>query len=332
MPRAAPPSIGSDGRKPGAATLLSRLPDVRGRLSPTRPLAPLSWLRVGGAAEVLFQPDNLADLAEFLSVLPDDVPLMPLGVCSNLIIRDGGIPGVSVRLGRAFAGIEPLAGNRMRVGAAALDSRVAMAAARAGIAGLEFLRTIPGTIGGAVKMNAGCYGSYTGDLVEEVTLLDRDGRSYRVGPDELAFGYRYSNIADDHVIVEAVLRGRPGQAATSEALMEVYLARRAATQPIEARSCGSTFRNPSGASSTGGPDDTHELKAWKVIDAAGCRGLTLGGAQMSPVHPNFLVNTGSATAEDLEELGERVRARVKAHSGHDLIWEIRRVGVRLAND
>ncbi|MCL5777848.1 UDP-N-acetylmuramate dehydrogenase [Limibaculum sp. FT325] len=310
--------------------LLARLPPVRGRLTPMRPLAPLSWLRVGGPAEVFFQPADADDLADFLRGLPADVALMPLGLCSNLIIRDGGLPGVAIRLGADFAGIEVLDGARLRAGAAAPDSRVAIAAAQAGIAGLEFLRTIPGAIGGAVKMNAGCYGRYMADVVEEVAILDRHGREYRAGAAALGFGYRRSAVPDDHVILWAVLRGTPGGREASEALMEDYLARRAATQPVDQRSCGSTFRNPAGFSSTGAADDTHELKAWKLIDEAGCRGMRRGGAQMSEKHPNFLINAGEATAADLEELGEEVRARVKATSGHDLVWEIRRVGVRLA--
>lgn len=307
--------------------LIARLPAVRGRLTPMRPLAELAWLRVGGPAEVFFQPADAEDLAAFLAALPAEIPVIPLGVCSNLIIRDGGLPGVSIRLGGAFGRIEPLAGVRLRVGAAALDSRVAKAAAEAGIAGLEFLRTIPGTIGGAVKMNAGCYGSYMADVVEEVTVIDRQGRTHRLGPDELGFAYRASAIPDDHVIVEAVLRGRPGERAASEALMADYVAKREASQPVDQRSCGSTFRNPAGYSSTGAADDPMELKAWKLIEDAGCRGLALGGAQMSPKHANFLVNIGGATAAELETLGETVRARVKAHSGHDLVWEIRRIGV-----
>ncbi|MBK0399670.1 UDP-N-acetylmuramate dehydrogenase [Limibaculum sp. M0105] len=308
---------------------MARMPKVRGRLTAMRPLAPLSWLRVGGPAEVFFQPADPDDLSAFLHDLPADVPVMPLGLCSNLIIRDGGLPGVSIRLGAGFARLEVIDGARLRVGAAALDSRVAIAAAEAGIVGLEFLRTIPGAIGGAVKMNAGCYGRYMADVVEEVTLLDRLGRTYRLGPEALGFGYRHSAIPDDHVVLSAILRGTAGSREASEALMADYLARRAATQPVDQRSCGSTFRNPAGFSSTGADDDTHDLKAWQLIDDAGCRGLRRGGAQMSEKHPNFLINAGDATAADLEDLGEEVRARVKSCSGHDLVWEIRRVGVRI---
>jgi len=301
------------------------LPTVRGRLERDRPLAPLTWLRVGGPAEVLFQPADRADLAAFLAAC--DLPVTPLGVCSNLIIRDGGLPGVAIRLGRGFNGIEVLDGHRLRAGAAALDAHVAKRAAEAGIAGLEFLRTIPGAIGGAVKMNAGCYGHYMADVVVEVTAIDRAGRTVALTPDRLGFGYRSSAVPDDMVIVEAVLQGRPGAPAESAALMDEYIRRREASQPVKDRSCGSTFRNPAGYSSTGEADDSMELKAWKLIDAAGCRGLRRGGAQMSEKHPNFLINAGGATAEELESLGEDVRRRVKSHSGHDLAWEIRRIGV-----
>ncbi|MEL6768617.1 MAG: UDP-N-acetylmuramate dehydrogenase [Pseudomonadota bacterium] len=313
----------------GMTALASALPPLRGRLTLERPLAPLSWLRVGGPAALFFQPADRADLAAFLAALPRDVPLTPLGVCSNLIIRDGGLPGASLRLGRAFGEIEPLPGARLRVGAAALDSAVAKRAAEAGIAGLEFLRTIPGTIGGAVKMNAGCYGSYTADVVERVTVMDRAGRVAEMAPAALGFGYRHSAVPDDHVILEAVLQGAPGEPSEISARMEGLVEKRAASQPVDERSCGSTFRNPAGYSSTGAEGDPMDLKAWKLIEEAGCRGMRLGGAQISEKHANFLINAGGATAADLEDLGEAVRARVKAHSGHDLLWEIARIGVRV---
>lgn len=311
------------------APALLELPPVRGRVSHDRPLAPFAWLRVGGPAEVLFMPADRDDLAAFLAALAPEVPLTPLGVCSNLIIRDGGLPGVAIRLGRGFNAVEALPGHRVRAGAAVLDAHVARRAAEAGIAGLEFLRTIPGAIGGAVKMNAGCYGSYIADVLVSATVIDRQGQMQVLGPEDLSFAYRSSAIADDAVIVEAVLRGHPGDPAEITARMDELVARRAASQPVDARSCGSTFRNPAGYSSTGLPDDTHEKKAWKLIDQAGCRGLRRGGAQMSPMHPNFLINTGDATAHDLESLGEEVRARVLSHSGYDLTWEIRRMGVML---
>jgi UDP-N-acetylmuramate dehydrogenase len=306
------------------------LPPLRGRIERGRPLAPLTWLRVGGSAEALVAPADRDDLAAFLAALDPAVPVTPLGVCSNLIIRDGGLPGVAIRLSRAFAAVEPLPGHCIRAGAAALDAHVARRAAEAGIAGLEFLRTIPGATGGAVKMNAGCYGSYIADVLVEATLVDRQGRLRTLGADELGFAYRTSAVPDDAVVVEAILQGRPGDPAAITARMDELVARRAATQPVKERSCGSTFRNPAGYSSTGAADDTHELKAWKLIDDAGCRGLALGGAKMSEMHPNFLINTGNASAADLETLGEEVRARVRAHSGHDLSWEIQRIGVMVA--
>ncbi|MEL6475926.1 MAG: UDP-N-acetylmuramate dehydrogenase [Pseudomonadota bacterium] len=303
------------------------LPKVRGRLEHQRLLAPMTWLRVGGPAEVLFQPADREDLSDFLATCPAETPITPLGVCSNMILRDGGLPGVAIRMGRAFAGLEVLEGHRVRVGAALLDAHAAKRAANAGIAGLEFLRTIPGTIGGAIKMNAGCYGSYTADVVVEVTCLDRSGVARVLSGAEAGFSYRASAIPDGWVIVEAVLQGRPGDPAESHALMESYIAKRAASQPVKDRSCGSTFRNPAGFSSTGAADDPMDLKAWKLIDQAGCRGLRLGAAQISPKHSNFLINTGGASAQDLEALGEIVRERVKSHSGHNLVWEIQRLGV-----
>ena len=302
---------------------------VRGKLESARELAPLTWLRVGGPADWLFQPADADDLKALLKALPEDLPITPLGVCSNLIIRDGGLPGVAIKLGRAFSGVELLDNHRVRAGAAMLDAHVAKKAADAGIAGLEFLRTIPGAIGGAVKMNAGCYGTYTADVVESVEAITRAGESITLTPDALGFAYRSSNVPDDMVITSAILRGKPGDPAKIHAQMEEALAKRAESQPVKERSCGSTFRNPAGYSSTGKADDVMDLKAWKVIDDAGCRGLRKGGAQMSEMHSNFLINTGGATAADLEGLGEEVRARVKSHSGHDLVWEIRRIGVKV---
>lgn len=313
----------------GLTCIAGRLPPVRGRLTLWVPLAPLAWLRVGGPAEALFQPEDAADLAAFLGGTPEDVAVTPLGVCSNLIIRDGGLPGVAIRLGRGFNGVEDLGGGRIRTGAAALDAHVARRAAEWGVAGLEFLRTIPGTIGGAVKMNAGCYGAYMADVVEEVTVTDRQGRVHRLGAGSLGFGYRSSAIPDDAVVTEAVLRGTRGDPAAIRARMEELVAKREASQPLDERSCGSTFRNPAGFSSTGLPGDPMELKAWKLIEDAGCRGLTLGGAKMSEKHANFLVNAGGATAAELEALGETVRDRVKAATGQELVWEIRRIGVML---
>jgi UDP-N-acetylmuramate dehydrogenase len=309
--------------------LIDHLPRVRGSLVAGAPLAPLAWLRVGGPAEVLFQPADIEDLADFMRGCPPEVAITPLGLCSNLIIRDGGLPGVAIRLGRAFNRVEVLDGQRIRAGAAALDAHVAKQAAEAGIAGFEFLRTIPGAIGGAVKMNAGCYGSYTADVVSAIDVVDRAGNRRLLTPEQADLRYRSSAIADDTVVVAAVLQGRVGDPAAIQALMDSYVARRAESQPVRQRSCGSTFANPAGYSSTGAADDPMDLKAWKLIDEAGCRGLRIGGAMMSEQHCNFLINTGTATAADLEALGEAVRARVKSRSGQDLRWEIQRIGVTL---
>ena len=301
------------------------MPDVRGTLTPDRPMADLSWLRVGGPAEYLFQPADIDDLRSFLAALPDDMPVFPIGVCSNLIIRDGGLRGVVIRLGRGFNGIEILDGNRVRAGAAALDAHVARKAAQAGI-DLAFLRTIPGAIGGAVKMNAGCYGTYTADVFVEAEAVTRDGRLITLKPGDMHFAYRSTDLPDGLIITSAVLQGPSGAPEAIEAKMADALAKREATQPVKERSCGSTFRNPAGFSSTGRDDDVHDLKAWKLIDDAGMRGAKLGGAQMSEKHSNFLINTGGATAADLENLGEKVRKKVFQHSGIELVWEIMRVG------
>jgi len=300
------------------------MPAPRGRLTAGRPLSDLTWLRVGGPAEWFFQPADIDDLAAFLKALPRAVPVFPMGVGSNLIVRDGGIRGVVIRLGRGFNGIA-VEGGRVRAGAAALDAQVARRAAAAGI-DLTFLRTIPGAIGGAVRMNAGCYGTYMADVFVEATAVTRAGEIVTLTAADLAFAYRRTDLAPDTVIVEAVLEGGPGDPATLEAKMADQLARRDASQPTKDRTAGSTFRNPAGFSSTGQADDSHELKAWSVIDAAGLRGARRGGAQMNPKHPNFLTNTGTATAAELESLGEEVRKRVFQHSGISLEWEIMRVG------
>ncbi|NIY97386.1 UDP-N-acetylmuramate dehydrogenase [Salipiger sp. HF18] len=300
------------------------LPEVRGRLVPDRALSDLTWLRVGGPADLFFQPADLADLQAFLAALPPGRAVFPMGVGSNLIVRDGGIRAVVIRLGRGFNGIS-VEGTRVNAGAAALDAHVAKRAAAAGV-DLTFLRTIPGRIGGAVRMNAGCYGTYVADRLVEVRVVTRDGRLETLSSGELRLAYRQSELPEGWVIVEAVFEGPVGDASELEARMSAQLARRDETQPTKDRSAGSTFRNPAGFSSTGREDDSHELKAWKVIDEAGLRGATLGGAQMSPKHSNFLVNTGEATAADLEGLGEDVRKKVFQHSGIELHWEIMRVG------
>ena len=286
---------------------MTDLPNVRGRLTPDRPLNDLTWLRVGGPADHLFQPADAEDLASFLRDLALDVAVFPMGVGSNLIVRDGGIRAVVIRLGRGFNSIE-VEGTRVTAGAAALDAHVAKRAAEAGV-DLTFLRTIPGSVGGAVRMNAGCYGSYVADHFIEARAITRAGETVTLGPDDLNFAYRQSNLPEGWVLTEATFEGAPGDPQALADKMEAQLKKRDETQPTKDRTAGSTFRNPAGFSSTGRADDTHELKAWKVIDDAGMRGATIGGAQMSPKHSNFLVNTGTATAADLEELGEEVRKK-----------------------
>lgn len=298
--------------------------EVRGRLVADYDLSGATWLRVGGPAEWLFMPKDAEDLSSFLASLSEDVPVFPMGVGSNLIVRDGGVRGVVIRLSRAFADVS-IEGDLVTAGAAALDGSVAKAAADAGL-DLTFLRTIPGSIGGAVRMNAGCYGSYVADHLLSAEVVLRDGTHQSLKPDDLSFAYRSSTVPEGAVIVSAVFRASSGDPEALHAKMDAQLAKRDETQPTKDLTAGSTFRNPAGFSSTGKADDSHELKAWSVIDAAGLRGATRGGAQMSPKHPNFLVNTGHASAADLEGLGEEVRERVFAHSGIRLEWEIMRVG------
>ncbi len=303
----------------------SELPEVRGALTPGRPLSDLTWLRVGGPAQWLFQPADEADLAAFLAALDPQVPVFVIGVGSNLIVRDGGLPGVVIRLGRGFNAIR-VEGEMVIAGAAALDTHVARRAAQQG-RDLTFLRTIPGAIGGAVRMNAGCYGSYMADHLVAARAITRQGEIRMLGPADLNFGYRRSDLPEGWVIVEARLAAEAADPGLLSARMEEQLARRDATQPTKERSAGSTFRNPSGASSTGAPGESHDMKAWKLIDEAGMRGARLGGAQMSEKHPNFLINTGSASAADLENLGEQVRKKVFQHSAITLEWEIMRIGI-----
>ncbi|MCV2869143.1 UDP-N-acetylmuramate dehydrogenase [Defluviimonas sp. WL0002] len=308
---------------------MTALPPVRGQLTPNRPLADLTWLRVGGPADWLFQPADEEDLSTFLAALDPSIPVFPMGVGSNLIVRDGGLRAVVVRLGRGFNTIS-VEGNRVTAGAAALDAHVARRAAEAGV-DLTFLRTIPGAVGGAVRMNAGCYGSYVADHFVSATAIRRDGRRVTLGAGDLCFRYRQTDLPEGWVITSATLQGDLADPAALDARMADQIARRDASQPTKERSAGSTFRNPAGFSSTGLADDTHELKAWKVIDDAGLRGARLGGAQMSEKHSNFLINTGGATAADLEGLGEEVRKRVFQQSGLTLEWEIMRVGVTAAD-
>jgi len=300
------------------------VPEVRGKLTPQKDLSSLTWLRVGGPADWLFQPADVQDLSDFLAALNPDVPVFPMGVGSNLIVRDGGLRAVVIRLGRGFNGIE-VDGDTVTAGAGALDAHVARRAADAGV-DLTFLRTIPGTIGGAVRMNAGCYGSYTADVFHQAQVVLRDGTVTTVKTDALNFQYRQSDLPEGAVLTGVTLRAPRGDPKTLNARMADQLARRDATQPTRDRSAGSTFRNPAGFSSTGRTDDVHDLKAWKVIDDAGMRGARLGGAQMSEKHPNFLINTGDATAADLEGLGEEVRKKVYDSSRITLEWEIMRIG------
>ena len=300
------------------------LPDVRGKLTPNRDLASLTWLRVGGPADYLFQPADLADLQHFLRELPPEVVVFPMGVGSNLIVRDGGLRAVVVRLGRGFNQIK-IDGNTVTAGAAALDAHVAMKAADAGL-DLTFLRTIPGSIGGAVRMNAGCYGSYTADHFVSAQAVLRDGSLVTRTKLDFDFRYRQSDLPDEAIVVEATFEAPQGVPEALHAKMAEQLVKRDATQPTKDRTAGSTFRNPVGFSSTGKADDVHDLKAWKVIDDAGMRGAMRGGAQMSPKHSNFLVNTGNATAADLEGLGEEVRKKVYDSAGITLEWEIMRIG------
>ncbi|MCA2009064.1 UDP-N-acetylmuramate dehydrogenase [Tritonibacter mobilis] len=303
---------------------MTDLPAVRGRLTPNRDLSDLTWLRVGGPADYLFQPADLEDLQCFLRDLPADVDVFPMGVGSNLIVRDGGLRAVVIRLGRGFNTIE-VEGDTVTAGAAALDAHVARKSAEAGV-DLTFLRTIPGSIGGAVRMNAGCYGSYVADVFVSAQVVLRDGSLKTLTADDLNFQYRQTDLPEGAVLVSATLRGPEGDPDALATRMEEQLRKRDESQPTKERSAGSTFRNPAGFSSTGKADDVMDLKAWKVIDNAGLRGATLGGAQMSVKHSNFMINAGGATAADLEGLGENVRKKVYADSGIWLEWEIMRVG------
>ncbi len=300
------------------------LPQPRGRLTPKRLLSDLTWLRVGGPADWLFQPEDVEDLAEFLSKLDPDVPVFPMGVGSNLIVRDGGLRSVVIRLGRGFNHIN-IDGDHVIAGAAALDAHVARKAADAGL-DLTFLRTIPGSLGGAVRMNAGCYGNYMADVLVSARAITRTGEIITLTPEQLNFRYRQSDLPEGAVLIDATLRGAAADPETLHTRMTEQLKKRDETQPTKDRSAGSTFRNPAGFSSTGKADDVHDLKAWKVIDDAGMRGAQKGGAQMSEKHSNFLINTGDATAADLEGLGEEVRKKVYDSSGITLEWEIMRVG------
>lgn len=297
-----------------ASAPASFLPDVRGRLTAGAPLAPLVWFKSGGAAEWLFEPGDVGDLRAFLAKLDPATPVMALGLGSNMIVRDGGVPGIVVRLGKAFAQVERLDPVTIRCGGGASGILVSSTARDWGVSGLEFLRGIPGTVGGFVRMNGGAYGREVADILVECDVVLRDGTRRTLPAEALQYSYRHSALPEGAVVVSATFRGAPGDPAEIGAEMDRIAAAREASQPLRSRTGGSTFKNPDGH------------KAWEVIDAAGCRGLTRGEAQVSEKHCNFLLNLGQATSADIEALGEEVRARVKAHSGVELEWEIQRVG------
>jgi UDP-N-acetylmuramate dehydrogenase len=294
--------------------LKTRMPDLRGRLLANQSLAELTWFRVGGPAQVLFMPENEIDLAYFLRNLPADIPAIMLGAGSNTIVRDGGVPGVVIRLGRGFNEVKVEEGHRLIAGAALLDVMVARAARDAGIAGLAFMSGIPGSIGGALRMNGGAYGGETKDVLVEARGVDRQGNIRTYSNADMGFSYRHCGVPEDVIFTSALVQGRPGNTDEIAAEMDAIKHKREASQPRN-RTGGSTFKNPPG------------MSAWKLVDDAGCRGLTVGGAQVSPLHSNFLINLGNATASDIETLGETVRERVKAHSGVELEWEIKRAGI-----
>ncbi len=296
------------------------LPRVRGQLLRGEILAPFTWFRVGGPADALFIPADAEDLGQFLSALPEEVSVLPIGVGSNLIVRDGGVPGVVIRLaGRQFAQIEGLDDARLRAGAGALDSMVAKAAAKAGIAGLEFFVGVPGTIGGALTMNAGCYGRETCDVLVEATALNRRGERVTLRGADFGFSYRRNALPEELIFIDALFQGHADDPSAIAARMVEITERRESAQPIREKTGGSTFKNPE-------LDSGEKLSAWKLVDEAGMRGARRGGAQVSEKHANFLINTGAATAADIEGLGEDVRAAVRAKHGVDLQWEIKRVG------
>ena len=294
---------------------VAELPRVRGRLTEQAPLAPLVWFKAGGAAQWLFEPKDVDDLSDFLAGLERDVPVMGLGLGSNLIVRDGGVPGVVVRLGKPFATVEQVDATTLRCGGGASGILVSSNARDAGIAGLEFLRSIPGTVGGFVRMNGGAYGREVKDILVEAELVLRSGERRTLPLEALGYTYRHSELPDGAIVVGALFRGVPGEPEAIQAEMDRIAAEREASQPLRSKTGGSTFKNPTGT------------KAWKEIDAAGCRGLTIGDAQVSEKHCNFLLNLGAAKAEDIEALGEEVRRRVREHSGIELEWEIQRVGM-----
>lgn len=300
-----------DGEK-----LLKRLPKVRGRLEANYPLADLTWFRVGGPAEVLFTPADEADLAQFLKDTPQDIPVYVIGVGSNLLVRDGGVEGVVIRLGKGFGEVKVEAGQRIRTGTAVPDVRVARFALDHSIGGLTFLRGIPGTIGGALRMNGGAYGRETKDVLVEARAVDRRGSLYVLSNADMQYTYRHCGASEDFIFTEALLQGEAGDRDQIARAMDEVTERREATQPIKSRTGGSTFKNPPGH------------KSWQLIDQAGFRGFAIGPAKVSELHCNFLINEGGATAAQIEELGETIRRRVKDRSGIELDWEIKRIGVR----
>ncbi|WP_231735676.1 UDP-N-acetylmuramate dehydrogenase [Novosphingobium sp. CCH12-A3] len=290
------------------------LPSVRGKLTPNAPLAPLVWFKSGGTADWLFEPKDITDLKEFLAGLAPDVPVMALGLGSNLIVRDGGVPGVVIRLGKAFAKVQKVDEVTLNCGGGASGILVSSTARDNGIAGLEFLRSIPGTVGGFVRMNGGAYGREVKDVLIDCDVVIRSGEVATLPVSELGYTYRHSDLTDGSIVVAARFRGHPGEPAAIQAEMDRISAAREASQPLRSKTGGSTFKNPDGA------------KAWELVDKAGCRGLTMGGAQVSEKHTNFLINTGEATSAEIEALGEEVRKRVKNMSGVELEWEIKRIG------
>jgi UDP-N-acetylmuramate dehydrogenase len=297
------------------ADLKAAMPELRGRLMGNQSLAELTWFRVGGPAQALLMPDDEADLAYFLAHLADDIPITVIGLGSNLIVRDGGVPGVVIRLGRGFNAVTIEPGARVRAGAGVPDVKVARTAQEAGISGLAFLRGIPGAIGGALRMNGGAYGRETKDALVEARGIDRRGCVRLLALADMHYAYRHCGAPDDIIFTQALLQGTAGEAGAIAAEMDQITESREATQPVKSRTGGSTFKNPDGQ------------KAWQLIDAAGCRGLKIGDAQVSILHCNFLINLGNASAVEIESLGESVRSRVKESSGIDLEWEIKRIGI-----
>lgn len=298
-----------------SADLKALMPDLRGRLLVNQPLAEITWFRAGGPAQVLFTPETEDDLCYFLKHLPEETAVTTIAIGSNTLVRDGGVPGVTIRLAKGFNQVSVEEGCRVRAGAAVPDVKVARAAAEAGIDGMAFLRGIPGAIGGALRMNAGAYGGEVTDVFLEARAVDRKGELHVLSHADMGFSYRHSTVPADFIFTQGTFVGRPGDSATILAAMNEITERRDSTQPVRSRTGGSTFKNPPGH------------KSWQLIDAAGCRGLRVGGAHMSELHCNFLINDEDATASDIETLGETVRRRVFETSGIELEWEIKRIGV-----